>query len=41
VIRVGDTVDGVYTLESSSGGTLTFAYLPLDKKQTLAVGEVD
>lgn len=41
VMRVGDTVDQTYTLESSNGGTLTFAYLPLNKKQTLAVGEVD
>jgi hypothetical protein len=41
VMHIGDTVDKTYVLEGSNGGTLTFAYLPLNKKQTLAVGEVD
>lgn len=41
IMNVGDSVDGTYKLESSNAGTLTFAYVPLDIKQTLAVGEVE
>ncbi len=41
VMRPGDSVDQTYTLDSIDGGTLTFTYLPLNKKQTLVVGEVN
>lgn len=41
VMRPGDSVDQTYTLDSIEGGTLTFTYLPLNKKQTLVVGEVN
>ena len=36
--RVGDRLDGVYQLESATGGQLVFVYLPLHIRQTLAIG---
>ncbi len=36
--HVGDRLDGVYQFESAEGGQLTFVYLPLDVRQTLAAG---
>jgi hypothetical protein len=36
--RVGDRLDGVYQFESASGGQLVFVYLPLNIRQSLAVG---
>lgn len=41
VLRVGDTVDQTYKLEQASAGTLSFVYLPLNQKQSMAVGEVN
>jgi hypothetical protein len=37
-VAVGDPIDKTYRLESLNGGTLTFIYLPLDTRQTLATG---
>ena len=36
--HVGDRIDGVYQLESASGGQLVFVYLPLNVRQKLAAG---
>ena len=36
--HVGDKLDGIYQFESAAGGTLTFVYLPLNVRQTLAAG---
>ncbi|MDQ1830939.1 hypothetical protein [Massilia scottii] len=41
VAYVGDKIDGSYTFDSAGNDTLTFTYLPLRKKQTLAVGEMN
>jgi hypothetical protein len=40
-MRIGDSIDKTYTLDSANGGVLSFTYLPLSAKQTLAVGEVN
>ena len=37
-VPVGESIDKNYRLESFTGGTLTFIYLPLDIRQTLAAG---
>ncbi len=37
-VKVGDTVDGIYQIESAKGGQLTFNYKPLNQRQTLATG---
>jgi hypothetical protein len=37
-VLVGDSIDKNYRLESLKDGTLTFLYLPLDIRQTLATG---
>lgn len=39
VARVGDLIDGIYRVDDITGTTMTFIYLPLEQKQTLAVGE--
>ncbi|MFB9241496.1 hypothetical protein IV454_07135 [Massilia antarctica] len=41
VAYVGDKIDESYTFDSAGDDTLTFTYLPLHKKQTLAVGEMN
>ncbi len=41
VAYVGDKIDDSYTFDSAGTDTLTFTYLPLQKKQTLAVGEMN
>ncbi|NHZ95050.1 hypothetical protein [Massilia sp. CCM 8734] len=41
VAYVGDKIDDSYTFDSAETDTLTFTYLPLQKKQTLAVGEMN
>jgi hypothetical protein len=41
VAYVGDKIDDSYTFDSAGADTLTFTYLPLQKKQTLAVGEMN
>jgi len=37
-VRAGEKIDQNYRLESIQNGILTFVYLPLDIKQTLAIG---
>lgn len=37
-VMVGDSIDKNHRLESFKGGILTFVYLPLDTRQTLATG---
>jgi hypothetical protein len=37
-VKVGDVIDPDYSLQSASGGTLTFLYKPLDARQTLSLG---
>lgn len=41
VVRTGDTIDDTYKIESIAGGTMTVVYLPLNQKQTLAVGDTN
>ncbi|HEX8610898.1 MAG TPA: hypothetical protein VF800_06370 [Telluria sp.] len=41
VAYVGDKIDESYTFDSAGEDTLTFTYLPLRKKQTLAVGDMN
>jgi hypothetical protein len=41
VLRPGETVDRLWKLEQAQGGLLTFTYLPLNQKQSLAVGDVN
>ena len=37
-VKVGDTVDGTYLVESAGNGQLIFNYTPLNQKQSLATG---
>lgn len=39
VVHEGDVIDKTYRIASTAGGAVTFIYLPLDQKQTLAVGD--
>lgn len=41
VLHPGETVDKIWKLEQAHGGVLTFTYLPLNQKQSLAVGDVN
>jgi hypothetical protein len=41
VARVGEKVGDNYQLDAAVNGTLTFTYLPLNLKQTLAVGDTN
>ena len=41
VARVGEKIDDSYQLDGAVNGTLTFTYLPLNLKQTLAVGDTN
>ncbi|MES2348532.1 MAG: hypothetical protein V4641_13305 [Pseudomonadota bacterium] len=41
VARPGEKVNDDYMLDSVNGGTMTFIYLPLNQKQTLAVGDTN
>jgi hypothetical protein len=41
VLQPGDIVDQTWKLEQVSAGQLTFVYLPLNQKQSLAAGEVN
>jgi hypothetical protein len=36
-VRIGDTIDNTYRLDEMSANMITFTYLPLNEKQTLAV----
>lgn len=38
VAAAGDVIDGSYRVEGSQAGQLQFTYLPLDQRQTLAIG---
>lgn len=37
-LKVGDTVDATYRVDSIDMGRVTFTYLPLNMQQTLAIG---
>ena len=37
-VKAGDTIDGVYRVEEIGEETLTLAYLPLNTRQSLAIG---
>jgi len=39
VTKVGDVIDGIYQVDDINGGAMTFIYLPLEQKQTLALGD--
>lgn len=41
VAHVGERIDERYTFDSAKAGTLTFTYLPLKKKQVLAVEDLN
>lgn len=41
VLHEGDIVEQTWKLEQASAGQLTFVYLPLNQKQSLAVGDVN
>jgi hypothetical protein len=38
-IKEGDVVDGTYRIDSIKGSTIDLVYIPLDTKQTMAIGE--
>ncbi|NTV70193.1 MAG: hypothetical protein HGA71_08615 [Azonexaceae bacterium] len=38
IARVGDVIDGIYSVEDISSGQMTLLYLPLKEKQILAIG---
>ncbi len=38
MVKQGETIDGAYRIDEIRGGTMTLTYLPLDQKQTLAIG---
>lgn len=38
VVKVGETLDGMYKIESVTPGMMTMVYLPLNMKQTLMIG---
>lgn len=38
VVKVGDTIDGMYKVEEVRGAAMTLVYLPLNIKQTLMIG---
>ncbi len=37
-VRVGDTIDNTYKIDSAANGQLTLTYKPLNIQQTLAIG---
>ena len=37
-VKIGDTVDGIYEVESAAGGQLIFNYKPLDQRQSMPIG---
>lgn len=41
VVKQGETIDGVYRIDEIKGGTMVLTYLPLDQKQSLAIGAVN
>jgi len=38
IARVGDVINGTYTVESIAGGRMSFLYMPLKESQVLAIG---
>lgn len=38
-VRIGETLDGTYTLDGDDNGSLLFTYLPLKERQSLGVGK--
>lgn len=38
IARVGDVINGIYSVEEISGGQMTLLYQPLKEKQVLAIG---
>ena len=38
IAKVGDVIDGTYSVEEISGGRMTFLYQPLKEKQVLGIG---
>lgn len=38
IAKVGDVINGTYTVEEISGGQMTFVYQPLNEKQVLGIG---
>ena len=38
IAKVGDVINGTYSVEEIAGGQMTFLYLPLNKKQALSIG---
>lgn len=38
IARVGDVINGTYSVEEISGGQMTFLYQPLNEKQVLGIG---
>ena len=38
-VRIGETLDGSYTLDAEDNGSLLFTYLPLKERQSLGVGK--
>lgn len=38
IARLGDVINGTYSVEEIAGGRMTFLYQPLKEKQTLSIG---
>lgn len=38
IAKVGDVINGTYSVEEIAGGQITFLYLPLNKRQSLPIG---
>lgn len=39
IAKVGDVINGTYSVEEIAGGRMTFLYQPLKEKQLLSIGE--
>lgn len=37
-VKIGDVLDGMYQVESASGGSLFFNYKPLNQRQAMSIG---
>ncbi|HSO06743.1 MAG TPA: secretion system X translation initiation factor [Pelomicrobium sp.] len=40
-VRAGDVIDDTYRVDAISGGAIEFTYIPLQQKQTLAIGRTE
>jgi len=38
-VRVGDTIDHIYSVDGAEGGQLLLTFMPLNVRQTLTIGE--